>query len=105
MERYHKVDREQTLIDLDKNKHEHVSKREQARDKDLSRGSARHKGLLTSTLLRKPQRLGTTKVNSSLTPITLDNRWRLSTRITKGNTNTLELPQIGLESFQEPLSV
>jgi hypothetical protein len=36
---------------------------------------------------------------------TLGNRWRLSTRSTKGNTNTLELPQIGLESFQEPLSV
>jgi hypothetical protein len=40
-----------------------------------------------------------------LTPITLGNRWRLSTRFTKGNTNTLELPQIALESFQEPLSV
>jgi hypothetical protein len=80
-------------------------KREHTRDKDLSRGSARHKGLLTSTLLRKPQRLRTTKVNASLTPITLGNRWRLSTRFTKGNTNTLELPQIGLGSFQEPLSV
>jgi hypothetical protein len=92
-------------MDLVKNKHEQESKLEHTQDKDLSRGSARHKGLLMSTLLRKPQRLGTTKVNSSLTPITLGNRWRLSNRITKGNTNTLELPQIRLESFQEPLSV
>jgi hypothetical protein len=80
-------------------------KREHTQDKDLSRGSARHKGLLTSTLLRKPQSLRTTKVNFCFTPITLGSRWRLSTSFTEGNTNTLELPQIGLESFQEPLSV
>jgi hypothetical protein len=88
---------------MNKNKQEY--KTEHTRDKDLSCGLARHKGLPTSTLLRNSQRLRTTKVNSSLTPITLGNRWRLFTRFTKGNTNTLELPQIGLESFQEPLSV
>jgi hypothetical protein len=38
-----------------------------------------------STLLRKPQRLRTTKIHSSLSlsPITLGNRWRLSTRFTR----------------------
>jgi hypothetical protein len=87
------------------NKDEHVYKAKHTGDKDLSRGSAHHKGLPTSTLLRKPQRLRTTKIHSSLSPITLGNRWRLSTRFTRGNTNTLELAQIELESFQEPLAV
>jgi hypothetical protein len=87
------------------NKDEQEYKSKHTRDKDLSHSSAHHKVLPTSTLLRKPQRLRTTKIHSSLSHITFDIRWRLSIRFTRGYTNTSELAQIELESFQEPLAV